>query len=98
MRIVSVNVGMPREVAWKGMTVRTSIFKEPVGCPVMDRQTESRRGDSQADLTVHCGEEKSVSVSVYAYPAEHYEFWRHELPEVSFSWGIFGENTGRCVL
>lgn len=64
MRIVSVNVGMPREVAWKGMTVRTSIFKEPVGSPVIINKL-NLAGDSQADLTVHGGEEKAV----YAYPA-----------------------------
>lgn len=45
-------------------------------------------GDGQADLTVHGGPRKAV----YAYPAEHYEFWRKELPEVNFSWGMFGEN------
>jgi len=87
MRIVSVNVGMPRQVAWKGMTIRTGIFKEPVGGPVMIDKL-NLAGDSQADLTVHGGAEKAV----YAYPAEHYEYWRQELPEVSFSFGIFGEN------
>ena len=87
MRIVSVNVGMPREVAWKGMTVRTGIFKESVGGPVMIDKL-NLTGDSQADLTVHGGEEKAV----YAYPAEHYEYWRQELPDVSLSWGMFGEN------
>jgi len=87
MRIVSVNVGMPREVAWKGMTARTGIFKEPVDGPVMIDKL-NLAGDSQADLTVHGGEEKAV----YAYPAEHYEYWRHELPDVSLSWGMFGEN------
>ena len=45
-------------------------------------------GDQQADLTVHGGAEKAV----YAYPAEHYEYWRKKLPEVPFSWGKFGEN------
>ena len=87
MKIVSVNVGMPRDVIWKGMTVQTAIFKEPVDGPV----TISRlnlAGDQQADLTVHGGAEKAV----YAYPAEHYEYWRKELPEVPFSCGQFGEN------
>jgi MOSC domain-containing protein YiiM len=45
-------------------------------------------GDQQADLTVHGGAEKAV----YAYPAEHYEYWRKQLPDVPFSWGKFGEN------
>jgi len=87
MKIVSVNVRMPREVVWKGMTVQTGIFKEPVDGPVAISKL-NLAGDKQADLTVHGGSEKAV----YAYPAEHYEYWRNELPQVSFSWGKFGEN------
>jgi MOSC domain-containing protein YiiM len=87
MKIVSVNVGMPREVVWKGMTVQTAIFKEPVNSPVTISKL-NLAGDQQADLTVHGGSDKAV----YAYPVEHYEHWRQELPEVSFSWGKFGEN------
>ena len=87
MKIVSVNVGMPREVAWNGMSVLTAIFKESVDGPVRIRKM-NLAGDQQADLTVHGGAEKAI----YAYPAEHYEYWRHELPDVAFSWGRFGEN------
>jgi MOSC domain-containing protein YiiM len=87
MRIVSVNVGMPREVVWQGMTVQTGIFKEPVAGPVTINKL-NLAGDKQADLTVHGGPAKAV----YAYPAEHYEYWRQELPGVSFPWGKFGEN------
>ena len=87
MKIVSVNVGKPREVVWKGMTVQTGIFKEPVDGPVAISKL-NLDGDKQADLTVHGGYGKAV----YAYPAEHYEYWRNELPQVSFSWGKFGEN------
>lgn len=87
MRIISVNVGLPRDVLWKGMTVRTGIFKTPVDGPVMINEL-NLAGDKQADLTVHGGAEKAV----YAYPAEHYRYWRHELPDTSFSWGHFGEN------
>lgn len=87
MKIVSVNVGKPREVVWKGMTVQTGIFKEPVDGPVAISKL-NLAGDKQADLTVHGGSGKAV----YAYPAEHYEYWRNELPQVSFSWGKFGEN------
>ncbi len=82
MKIVSVNVGMPREVVWKGMTVQTAIFKEPVDGSVRISKL-NLAGDQQADLTVHGGSEKAV----YAYPAEHYEYWRKELPEVPFSLG-----------
>src|SRR5215467_14472265 len=87
MKIISVNVGLPREVVWKGMTVQTAIFKEPVTGAVAIRAL-NLAGDQQADLTVHGGPGKAV----YAYPAEHYEYWRMQLPEVAFSWGAFGEN------
>jgi MOSC domain-containing protein YiiM len=87
MKIVSVNVGMPREVVWKGLTVQTAIFKEPVDGSVRISEL-NLVGDQQADLIVHGGSEKAV----YAYPVEHYEYWRKELPEVPFSWGGFGEN------
>jgi MOSC domain-containing protein YiiM len=87
MRIVAVNVGLPREVVWKGITVRTAIFKEPVAGTVGIRKL-NLAGDQQADLTVHGGSEKAV----YAYPAEHYEYWRKQLPDVVLSWGAFGEN------
>jgi MOSC domain-containing protein YiiM len=87
MKIVSVNVGMPREVLWKGTPVLTAIFKEPVEVPVSVRRL-NLDGDRQADLTVHGGAEKAV----YAYAAEHYPYWRQQLPDVEFSWGRFGEN------
>jgi len=87
MKIVSVNVRKPRDVVWKGMTVQTGIFKEPVDGPVAISKL-NLVADKQADLTVHGGSEKAV----YAYPAEHYEYWRNKLPQVSFSWGKFGEN------
>ena len=87
MKIVSVNVGLPREVVWKGMTVQTGIFKDPVDRPVTMSKL-NLAGDRQADLTVHGGAEKAI----YAYPTEHYEYWRKTLPEVPFSWGKFGEN------
>ena len=87
MRILSVNVGLPREVSWQGKFVTTGIFKEPVKGPVMLR-TLNFNGDGQADLAVHGG----VSKAVYAYPSEHYAFWRAEFPEMNLSWGMFGEN------
>jgi MOSC domain-containing protein YiiM len=87
VKVVSLNVGLPREVAWRGRTVRTAIFKTPV-----DRRlrvtTLNIEGDQQADLSVHGGADKSV----YAYPYEHYAYWRRELPEMDLSWGCFGEN------
>jgi len=87
MQLLSVNVGLPREVSWKGKTVMTGIFKEPVQGRVMLRSL-NLEGDGQADLTVHGGLDKAV----YAYPVEHYDYWRHELPDTDLPWGMFGEN------
>ena len=87
MELISVNVGIPREVSWRGDTVFTGIFKSPVAGPVKLHKL-NLEGDGQADLTVHGGYSKAV----YLYPAEHYEFWRSELPDLDLSWGNFGEN------
>ncbi|MBD0311181.1 MAG: MOSC domain-containing protein [Microcoleus sp. T1-bin1] len=87
MKLVSVNVGLPREVIWKGKTVTTGIFKEPVEERVKVRFL-NLDGDRQADLTVHGGLDKAI----YVYPVEHYEYWRGELPEMELPWGMFGEN------
>jgi MOSC domain-containing protein YiiM len=87
MKILSVNVGLPREVTWQGKLVTTGIFKEPVKGPVMLR-TLNLDGDGQADLTVHGG----VNKAIYAYPSEHYDHWRTELPGVDLPWAMFGEN------
>jgi MOSC domain-containing protein YiiM len=87
MRLVSVNVGRPRLVLWKGSQVSTGIFKEPVEGPVEVKKL-NLVGDRQADLSVHGGPEKAV----YAYPSEHYPYWRNELPSAKLPWGAFGEN------
>lgn len=87
MKLVSVNVGLPREVTWRGRIVTTGIFKQPVPGRVALR-TLNLDGDRQADLTVHGGEHKAV----YCYPIEHYGYWRQELPERELPMGVFGEN------
>jgi MOSC domain-containing protein YiiM len=87
MKVVSVNVGLPREIMWRGEAVLTSIFKEPVAGRLRV-ETLNLAGDRQSDLTVHGGPEKAV----YVYPSEHYAFWREELPGVDLPWGSFGEN------
>jgi MOSC domain-containing protein YiiM len=65
----------------------TGIFKEPVDGAVMLRRL-NLDGDRQADLSVHGG----ISKAVYAYPAEHYDFWKKELPDMQLPYGMFGEN------
>jgi MOSC domain-containing protein YiiM len=87
LQVLSVNVGLPRAVVWKGRTVVTGIFKEPVPGRVAIKRL-NLEGDRQADLTVHGGPEKAV----YAYPAEYYAFWREQFPEMELPWGMFGEN------
>jgi MOSC domain-containing protein YiiM len=87
MKLISINVGLPREIEWQGKRVRTSIFK----VPVMGRvrvATLNLEGDEQSDLTVHGGIDKAV----YVYPSEHYSFWRGQLPDTDLPWGSFGEN------
>ena len=87
MKILSVNVGLPREGEWKGITVSTGIFKEPVAGAVMMRRN-NLDGDRQADLTVHGGPNKAV----YGYASEHYPYWRKQYPQMELPWGVFGEN------
>ena len=87
MRVLSVNVGLPKDVEWQGKTVSTGIFKAQVPGPVSVR-TLNLEGDGQADLAVHGG----VTKAVYVYPSEHYAFWREELQEIELPWGAFGEN------
>lgn len=87
MKIVSINVGRPREIFHQGRMIRTGIFKTPVRNRVRVNALNIE-GDEQADLSVHGGASKAI----YAYPAEHYEFWRRELPGVELPWGSFGEN------
>jgi MOSC domain-containing protein YiiM len=86
MKIVSLNVGMPREVTWHGQAVTTGIFKAPVAGRVALRKL-NLDGDGQADLTVHGGEYKAV----YCYSAEHYAYWNRELAR-ELPMGMFGEN------
>jgi len=87
MKIISVNVGLPRLVMRNGEPVSTGIFKEPVAGRVRLR-TLNLDGDRLSDLSVHGGHEKAV----YAYPHEHYPFWKRELPDMDLPLGMFGEN------
>jgi MOSC domain-containing protein YiiM len=87
MKLISLNVARPRLVTYGEQTVSTGIFKQPVSGPVALR-TLNLECDRQADLGVHGGPFKAV----YAYPSEHYGFWRQELPGADLPWGMFGEN------
>jgi MOSC domain-containing protein YiiM len=87
MEIVSLNRGLPREVEWRGRTVTTAIYKNPVDGRVPLRKL-NLDGDGQADLTVHGGAFKAV----YCYPIEHYSRWTKELGGRELPAGMFGEN------
>jgi MOSC domain-containing protein YiiM len=87
MRVLSVQVGRPRDLDVGGEIVVTSIFKDPVKGAVRVKHL-NLEGDEQSDLTVHGG----VNKAVYAYPSEHYPRWREELPDADLEWGAFGEN------
>jgi MOSC domain-containing protein YiiM len=87
VKLISLNVGRPRLVQWRGQMVSTGIFKEPVAERVRLRRL-NLDGDRQADLTVHGGRDKAV----YVYPCEHYARWRAELPDMQLPYGSFGEN------
>jgi len=87
VKLISLSVARPRLTVYKGTTINTGIFKEPVVGRVALR-TLNLDGDQQADLSVHGGPLKAV----YAYPAEHYEYWRRQLPDMDLPWSTFGEN------
>lgn len=87
MRILSVNVGQPRQIPTNNGPVVSAIFKSPVEGSVPLRKY-NLLGDRQADLTVHGGPWKAV----YLYPHEHYFYWAHQLPGMELPHGAFGEN------
>lgn len=87
MKLISLNVGLPREVPWHNTIVTTGIFKQPVSGRLALRKL-NLDGDGQADLRVHGGEYKAV----YCYPVEHYAWWKEELPGRDLRFAIFGEN------
>jgi len=87
MKLLSIQVARPRIIISKGRQISTGIFKLPAEGPVMLRRL-NLDGDRQADLSVHGGPKKAV----YAYPSEHYPFWRKEFPGMDLPYGMFGEN------
>jgi MOSC domain-containing protein YiiM len=87
VKLLSVNVSLPKEVPYNDQTITTGIFKEPVGGRVTVRSINVD-GDGQADRKVHGGRD----MAVYAYPIEHYKFWEKALGRDGFPFGQFGEN------
>ncbi len=87
MQLLSVFVGKPRNIIYNHREISTGIFKELVAGPVKVNRL-NLEGDGQADLKVHGGIDKAV----YAYPSEHYAYWKSKRPDLSFTDGAFGEN------
>jgi ferredoxin-NADP reductase/MOSC domain-containing protein YiiM len=86
-RLLSLNVGLPKDVPWQGRTVHTGIFKHPVEGPRMAR-TLNIDGDGQGDLGGHGGEQRAVMV----YQRQSYDYWREQLGRDDLEYGNFGEN------
>ena len=86
-RLLSVNVGLPRDVAWRGKTVHTGIWKTPVKGRRMVRRLNID-GDGQGDLAGHGGEHRAV----FVYQIDSYRYWQEQLGRSDFSYGQFGEN------
>jgi MOSC domain-containing protein YiiM/ferredoxin len=86
-KLVSVNVGLPREISWKGRTVRTAIWKEAVRGPRTVRRLNID-GDCQGDLLGHGGEQRAV----FVYQVDSYRYWQRQFGRDDFTFGQFGEN------
>ena len=86
-RLVSVNIGLPRDITWRGKTVRTGIWKSPVPGRLIVRKLNID-GDGQGDLGGHGGVNRAVMV----YQLDSYRYWERELSRTNFSYGQFGEN------
>src|ERR1700723_3092412 len=86
-KLLSVNVGLPRDVTWNGKTVRTAIWKNPVSGRRMVRKLDID-GDAQGDLAGHGGEQRAV----FVYQIDAYHYWENFLARKDFIFGQFGEN------
>ncbi len=87
MRLLSINVGLPKDIAWRGQTVHTAVWKRAVAGPRMARRL-NLDGDGQGDLIGHGGEHRAILV----YQIDSYRYWERELGRGAFSFGQFGEN------
>ena len=86
-RLMSVNVGLPQDVAWHGQTVHTAVWKRPVEGPRLVRRLNID-GDGQGDLAGHGGQNRAV----FVYQLQSYQYWRQQLGRDDFTYGQFGEN------
>ncbi len=87
MKVLSTNIGDPKEILWKNRKVKTGIFKYPVKEPIY-LDSEGVRKDHVVDRKVHGGVEKAC----YIYSSNHYPYWKEKYPELEWNYGMFGEN------
>ena len=87
MKLLSVNIGRPAEISWKGKKSVSGIYKHPAEGKVFASST-NLEGDGQGNLKVHGGIDKAI----YAYPYEHYDYWKEQFTDLEFPPGMFGEN------
>src|ERR1044072_7909242 len=87
-KLLSVNVGMPKDGSWRGKTVFTGVYKDPVSGPRRVRRLNVD-GDAQGDLHGHGGEQRAV----FVYQTDSYRYWERELKRSDFAFGQFGENS-----
>lgn len=87
MKVVSLNVSKTIEVPWEGKMIQTGIYKKPVTRP-LEIKGINVEGDDQGNRKTHGG----IDRAVYAYPMEHYEYWRKQYPDKELPFGMFGEN------
>ena len=86
-RLLSVNVGLPRDIEWQGKTVHTAVWKAPIQGRRVARQLNID-GDGQGDLAGHGGEHRAV----FVYQIRSYRYWQNQLGRNDFTYGQFGEN------
>lgn len=87
MKLLSLNIGHPQAIEWQEKTIQTSIFKSPVE-RALQVSFLNIEGDAQADLRFHGGRDKAI----YSYDLHYYQQWQQELPQIDWSFGMFGEN------
>jgi MOSC domain-containing protein YiiM len=87
MKVLSVNVGKPVEINWRGKKSKSGIYKYPTKVKIFASST-NLEGDGQGNLKVHGGIDKAI----YVYPHEHYRYWKEQFTEMEFPTGMFGEN------
>ena len=87
MQVISTNIGKLTKINWNGKELSTGIFKYPTRTPLV-LETEKVANDSIADLKVHGG----VYKACYLFSTEHYPYWKSQYPDLTWNWGMFGEN------